>query len=77
MKATVFAACLLTALSPIVSGWRLQLFTGEVYQGEFLDRSGGSGTPCTNLARDDKNKAMCMRWDSDVWYDDWDVYLYD
>ncbi|KAF4243930.1 hypothetical protein CNMCM6805_010441 [Aspergillus fumigatiaffinis] len=76
MKTTVFATCLLAALSPIVSGWRLQLYSGEVYQGEFLDRSGSTGTDCTNLARKYKNKAMSMKWDSDVWYGDCDVYLY-
>jgi hypothetical protein len=76
MKTTVFATCLLAALSPIVSGWRLRLYSEEQYQGEFLDRSGSTGTGCTNLASKYKNKAMSMKWDSDVWYGDCDVYLY-
>jgi hypothetical protein len=76
MKTTVFATCLLAALSPIVSGWRLQLYSGEVYQAKFLDRSGSTGTDCTNLASKYKNKAMSMKWESDVWYGDCDIYLY-
>jgi hypothetical protein len=32
---------------------------------------------CTNLARKYKNKAMSIKWDSNIWYGDCNVYLYD
>jgi hypothetical protein len=77
MKTTIFATCLLAALSPIVSGWRLRLYSGKVYLGEFLNHSGNDSTKCTNLAPHDRNKAMSMKWESAVWYGNCDLYLYD
>ncbi|KAK2799594.1 hypothetical protein FQN50_008432 [Emmonsiellopsis sp. PD_5] len=75
MKTIILATSLLaTALLPIASGWQLQLYKDELYEVEFLRRSGENGVSCTDLD-EDRNTALSMKWKSGVWYGDCDIYL--